>query len=101
LDQDGIADSDEEYIRSLINDWGGLSVQATNVPGDLDFLVLGVEPPRPMDLGPNPNQDQMDLYVRQSELVSQYQNLMDQAKQAQIPILNANRLFILTGKSGR
>jgi hypothetical protein len=43
----------------------------------------------------------MDLYVRQSELVSQYQNLMDQAKQAQIPILNANRLFILTGKSGR
>ncbi len=101
LDQDGVADSNEEYIRSLIKDWGGIAVQSDNVPGDLDFLVLGVEPPTPMDLGPSPNQDQMDLYVRQSELVSQYQNLMDQAKQAQIPILNANRLFILTGKSGR
>ena len=98
IDGDGYPSEEEAaYLRSQIENWGGIVIRSETLPGDLDFLVLGVEPMDPV----RPPQDASMLvqqdYIRRKTIYHDYQELYNQARNAQIPILNANRLHILTG----
>jgi hypothetical protein len=102
VDRDGRPTAAEaEHLRSKVVEWGGEIVLGDSLPGDLDFLVLGEEPPQPPPLPPGAAEAVIDDWVRRKEAVDQYERLRDQAADAQIPILNANRFFILTGLGGR
>jgi hypothetical protein len=102
VDGDGRpSEAEAEYLRSLIVSWGGEVVQGEMLPGDLDFLVLGMEPPLPPDLRPNATEFQIDDWVRKRRAYERYHELFHQASEAQIPVLNANRFFILIGYTER
>ncbi len=102
VDNDGKpSEAEAEFLRSQIINWGGAVVDSEQLPGDLDFLVLGVEPPVPPPLPNNATQIQIDFWVRQRRAHEKYQELFRQAQEAQIPVLNANRFFILTGYTQR
>jgi hypothetical protein len=102
VDGDGRPSEDEtEFLRSLIVNWGGTVVYGEQLPGDLDFLILGMEPPLPPDLRPDATKFQIDDWVRKRRAYERYHELFDQASEAQIPVLNANRFFILTGYTER
>ena len=48
VDGDGSPDSNNNYIKDQISRWGGIVVEDDGViPGDLDFLVLGMSPRKP------------------------------------------------------
>ncbi len=101
LDGDGRStDEEAAYLRDRIQRWGGEVVSGTEVPGDLDFLVLGEAPRQPMQPTINQRSTQaMEAYRAMRTAVDRYQSLLDQAQQAKIPVLNQNRLEILTGRS--
>jgi hypothetical protein len=102
VDGDGRpSEAEAEYLRSLIVNWGGSVVAADMLPGDLDFLVLGMEPPLPPELRPNATEFQIDDWVRKRRAYERYHELFRQASEAQIPVLNANRFFILIGYTER
>ncbi len=102
VDDDGRpSEAEAEYLRSLIIDWGGAVVSGAQLPGDLDFLVLGIEPPLPPPLPADATQFQIDDWVRKRRAHEKYQELFRQAREAQIPVLNANRFFILIGYADR
>jgi hypothetical protein len=102
VDNDGQAsDAEADYIRSQIINWGGTVVSGEQLPGDLDFLVLGVEPPLPSPPAPDAPRFQMDTYIRNRQAHQLYNDLKRQATEAQIPLLNVNRFFILTGYTPR
>jgi hypothetical protein len=102
MDRDGRASSNEaEYLKGQIRQWGGEVVDGDEIPGDLDFLVLGVQPGNPMEPRSEAGERAMWKYGEQKRAYQQYMDLLDAARQAQIPVLNANRLYILTGSTGR
>lgn len=97
--QDGRPSPQEaEYIRERIGRWGGEVVRGNRIPGDLDFLVLGVQPSEPLPLRENASTHEYGDYQRQREIVDRYTQLFSEAREAGIPILNQNRLYILTGQ---
>lgn len=101
LDGDGRATATErEYVEQLILDWGGELVTGDTIPGDLDFLVLGVTPPEPPRLPPGASREQIRDHSRQRAARETYMNLFQQAGEAQIPVLNHNRFLILIGQYG-
>jgi hypothetical protein len=93
--------AEADYLRSLVVEWGGEVVEGDELPGDLDFLVLGEEPPVPSPLGMNATQRQLEDWLQKKEANRKYNALREQAENAQIPILNANRFFILIGRTER
>lgn len=95
------SEAEAEYLRSLVIDWGGVVVTGEELPGDLDFLVLGVEPPRGNILPSNPTEVQINEYIRRRRALEKYNELFNQAREAQIPVLNANRFFVLIGHTDR
>lgn len=100
LDRDGNATEQEaEYLRERIERWGGSVVKGNEIPGDLDFLVLGVEPLTPAKPFNQGSTLAMNEYRRLRTAVDRYQSLLDDAQQAEIPVLNQNRLDILTGRT--
>ena len=102
VDQDGWpSDAEAGYLRSMVIKWGGEVVEGTDLPGDLDFLVLGQEPPMPPPIRPDATTSQIEIWSRKKNARSEYKELQSQAREAQIPILNANRFYILTGYGGR
>lgn len=102
VDRDGRATTEErDYIKSQIVDWGGEIVEGEEIPGDLDFLVLGMQPPEPAPLPSTYSDRQLGQYIEQQEILETYNRLQRQAREAQIPVLNANRFFILTGTTSR
>ncbi|MCA9296619.1 MAG: hypothetical protein KC983_08875 [Phycisphaerales bacterium] len=102
VDQNGVpSEAEAEFIRGQILEWGGDVIISETLPGDLDFLVLGVEPPMPPDLPPGATEQQISDWLRKREAHENYRRLFDQARDAQIPVLNANRFLVLTGYSGR
>jgi hypothetical protein len=102
VDGDGRpSEAEAEYLRSLVIDWGGEVVHGSELPGDLDFLVLGEMPPPPSDLRPGATEAQTRVWVSQRAARQQYEQLEQRASDAQIPVLNANRFFILIGRSDR
>jgi hypothetical protein len=102
VDGDGRpTEAEAEFVRSLVIDWGGEIVLGEELPGDLDFLVLGVEPPQPAPLRDDAPPHEVEIWVQRRTAYETYQRLKQQAGDAQIPVLNANRFFILTGYTVR
>ena len=58
-------------------------------------------PPPAKLLRPDANQAQIDIWARQRAADLKYKELMRRASEAQIPVLNANRFFILIGHTSR
>jgi hypothetical protein len=102
VDGDGTPTEEEaEYIRSEILRWNGQVVTGDELPGDLDFLVLGVEPPRPFSPRAGASDLELEAWVQRRQAYEKYAELFRRASEAQIPVLNANRFFILTGYTER
>ncbi len=102
-DGDGQPESNNSFIKDQINRWGGIVVNDNGVvPGDLDFLVLGIAPRKPTHRpSRNASPAMMDAYARSQKAYEDYESLRKQAKAAQVPILTANRLDVLTGQHSR
>jgi len=94
-------ETEADFLRSLIVNWGGEVVSGEQLPGDLDFLVLGVEPREPMPPRPDATEFELDAWVQKRRAHDRYHALFRQASEAQIPVLNANRFFILIGYTDR
>lgn len=90
-----------DYVRNRVREWGGEVVDGSELTGDLDFLVLGEQPPMPPPLGSNPDTNTFRRYIEQREAREQYDRLFTQAREAQIPVLNWNRFQVLTGTTER
>ncbi|MDY7110536.1 MAG: hypothetical protein SYC29_18040 [Planctomycetota bacterium] len=102
VDGDGRpSEAEAEYLRSLVVEWGGEVVFGNELPGDLDFLVLGEQPPLPPPLPPGATDLQISEWLRKRQAHERYNELFRRASEAQIPVLNSNRFFILIGHSGR
>ena len=102
VDRDGRpSEAEAEFLRSVIIDWGGEVVHGNELPGDLDFLVLGEMPPMPTPLRPDATDAQTRIYVSRRSARLRYEELFRRASEAQIPVLNANRFFVLIGKTDR
>jgi hypothetical protein len=94
-------ETEAEYLRSLVLNWGGTVVDGETLPGDLDFLVLGAEPPRPVPPPDDASAVVIADFIKKNEANAKYNELFRQAREAQIPVLNANRFFILIGHTDR
>lgn len=102
VDNDGTpTEAEADYVRRRIVEWGGELVEGDELTGDLDFLVLGVTPPEPLNLTPNSSDVELRAFLQLRESRDQYDRLFDQATKAQIPVLNWNRFELLTGMNDR
>ena len=100
VNHDGKPSEEEaDYLRDRIRRWGGEVVTGNEIPGDLDFLVLGVEPRPPAKPSTQSSTQILNEYRRIRTMVDRYQSMLNQAQQAKIPVLNQNRLDILTGRT--
>ena len=99
-DGDGNPEADNGFLKDQIIRWGGTIVDNTDsLPGDLDFLVLGIAPQEPAGKPPHGATSAMlSDYARLKRAFINYQRLLEQARSTQIPVLTANRLHILTGQ---
>ena len=97
---DGIPEPNNEFIQNQIRHWGGKVIEDKGtLPGDLDFLVLGIAPQEPSGKPPHGATPAMlDDYARQKRAYLDYEHLLEQARSAQVPVLTANRLHVLTGQ---
>jgi len=96
---DGVPEHNNSFIKDRITMWGGIVVKNQEIlPGDLDFLVLGIQPLEPRPLPRNAGDTMIDDYARKQQAFSNYSSLLEQAQDVKIPILNSNRLDVLTGQ---
>lgn len=97
LDHNGVATAqDADVIKRLIAQWGGKVVDQVNV--DTDFIVLGKEPVVPA-FSSDEEQDpiiQQKIAAAKKE-VQDYQNVLHEAGELHIPIMNQNRFLYFTG----
>jgi len=93
--------ADADYVRRRVIEWGGELVEGGELTGDLDFLVLGEQPPAPAPLPLDADQAEIRAYMQQKTARDVYDRLFDQASRAQIPVLNWNRFETLTGMTSR
>jgi hypothetical protein len=89
-------DADGEVIKRLVTQWGGKVVDQVSV--DTDFVVLGTEPTLPSfskeELDQPLNADK--LAKAQAE-VEKYHEIIQNARDLHIPILNQNRFLYYVG----
>ncbi len=88
--------SDYKRVLSMIQRWGG--VVADDLTYDVDFLILGKEPPIPEPIP----EGVIDLrvieeYSQRKQDYNTYQELIEQARRLDVPILNQNRFLVLVG----
>jgi hypothetical protein len=93
--------AEADFVRSRIVDWGGLIVAGDELTGDLDFLVLGEQPPVPPPLPPNAEVERFNTFIEMRAARDLYDRLFTQAREAGIPVLNWNRFQVLTGETQR
>ncbi|TVQ62001.1 MAG: hypothetical protein EA378_05920 [Phycisphaerales bacterium] len=82
-----------DELQAQIERWGGRITD--ELTGDVDFLVLGRRPtlpPAPPATAPLAVQQE---YIRLSQLVRRYDDLLERAQRTSLPILNQNRLATL------
>ena len=111
-DGDGIPESNNSFIKDQIERWGGKIVDDEGIlPGDLDFLVLGIAPREPEPY-PKAWKDKegrvheasaamVSDYQRKKQAFLDYERLLTQARAAQVPVLSSNRFLVLTGQRDR
>lgn len=90
-----------DFIKGRIVEWGGLVAEGDAISGDLDFLVLGVEPPMPSPLPSDATEAQTLTYTEQRAARELYESLFRTATEAGIPVLNWTRFETLTGTVNR
>ncbi len=90
-----------DYIGSRIREWGGEVIASDTLTGDLDFLVLGVQPPFPAPLPSDATEAQTLSYTDQRNARESYDRFFQTASDAQIPVLNWARFEALTGTVNR
>ena len=90
-------DDEANAIRNRIREWGGVVAAEDKVTGDLDFVVLGAQPRRPIQPPTNAGAAELDAYQRAQNACDLYERIQQEAKDAKIPILNLNRFQALTG----
>jgi cell division protein FtsB len=90
-----------DYVKARIGEWGGEAVEGDTLTGDLDFLVLGAQPPFPAPLPSDATEAQTLAYTEQRNARELYDQLFRTASDAQIPILNWARFEALTGTVNR
>jgi len=100
---EGVANADgRDQIISKIRQWGGHVTEALTY--DVDFLVLGTEPPLPTP-PPDGEVDPVKIatYVAEQREFETYQQLIGEARSdsLNIPILNQNRFLALVGHYDR
>ena len=95
------SENEADFIRSRIMEWGGEVVTGEQLTGDLDFVVLGEIPDYvSAELIPtNATDAEIQAIMDKRAAYDQYDELWQQAINAQIPVLNWNRFRILTGES--
>ncbi len=96
-------ESNKRFIKDHIERWGGKIIDDEGMlPGDLDFLVLGISPDEPAGRPPDGASEAMwDDYARRKRAFLDYEHLLDQARAAQVPVLTSNRFLVLTGQRDR
>ena len=91
VDGDEIATLEEtDYLRRQIEAWGGEVVSGDQITGDLDFLVLGIEPVNPPNPTDSATATQMQQILEQ-RLKYQYQDLFE---------LHRSRIFPFSIRTG-
>jgi len=101
VNNDGKATAGEaDFIKNRITEWGGEVVDRDTLSGDLDFLVLGVEPTMPSPLSGDATDAQILAYTDQNNARELYDALLRSAMDAEIPVLNWTRFQTLTGSVG-
>lgn len=99
IDNDGTATAAEsEFVRGRIKSWGGDVVEGDTLRGDLDFIVMGVQPLRPLDLSSDADEGQYTSHFEQKKAYETYQTLFTEAQTARVPVLNWNRMQVLTNE---
>lgn len=102
INGDGRATTGEaDFIKQRIKEWGGEVIEGETLTGDLDFLVLGVQPPTPSPLPDNATEAQTLNFTSQTAARETYDNLFRTAADAEIPVLNWARFETLTGTVNR
>lgn len=86
--------ADRRRIEAMVSQWGGSLTEELGY--DTDFLVLGVPPSLPTG---NPGDDpvQIEIQAELQERYNRYEQLIEQANELSIPILNQNRFLSLVG----
>ena len=88
--------ADLRRVEGMIDRWGGVLSDALNP--DVDFLVLGAEPPSPSPLSPGEtNPQKIQEFVQAQKDFETYQNLKGDARLMSVPTLNQNRFLTLIG----
>lgn len=82
-------------VRAKILAWRGEVVE--ELTGDVDFLVLGDRPVLPPEPSRSAPIEVVQQYIRLRQVRDRYDELMQRATEAAIPVLNLNRLETLTG----
>jgi len=102
-DGDGLPESNNRFIKDQIERWGGKIINDEGMlPGDLDFLVLGISPQEPTGRPQRgASEAMMDDYARRKRAFLDYEHLLEQARAAQVPVLTSNRFLVLTGQRDR
>jgi len=102
-DGDGLPEPNNSFIKDQIERWGGKIIDDEGMlPGDLDFLVLGITPEEPAGRPPRgATETMLEDYARRKRAFLVYERLLDQARAAQVPVLTSNRFLVLTGQRGR
>jgi len=102
-DADGRTSAEEKaFVIQRIRDWGGTVTEGDELPGDVDFVLLGVEPAEPRgSLSDDASIEEIEAVSQARERRAMYLKVKDRAIDARIPILNWNRLRTLTGDAER
>ncbi|MEY4104020.1 MAG: hypothetical protein RL461_1222 [Planctomycetota bacterium] len=102
-DADGRTSAEEKaFVIQRIRDWGGTVTEGDDLPGDVDFVLVGVEPAEPRGtLSDDASIEEIEAVSQARERRVKYRGLVDKATDARIPILNWNRLRTLTGDAER
>ncbi len=93
--------SEAEFVRSRIAEWGGEVVEGDSVSGDLDFVVMGSQPPYPPALASDATEAQIFAYTEARAARELYESIFQTASDAEIPVLNFTRFQSLTGSVNR
>jgi hypothetical protein len=89
-------DADREKIEALITKWGGKLQPKINV--DTDFVVMGAEP-KVDTFTADDLQDPFNVSLKQTQEaeLQAYTDVLNQAKEYHIPVMNQNRFLYFCG----
>ncbi len=86
-----------QEVRQLIRRYGADVADELGV--NVDFVVLGEEPPRPVKPPETAAPSAWKIYQDQLARYQAYRNVKQQAQQMEIPVLNTNRFLAYMGYS--